>query len=111
MPFPLFKYNPYQINNSWGLQLDLSEFAEKNLTFCRLRLFFEFSVFSQSVAIYLVDVLKENKHKLGQHKGQVKKVNINKKKFFYINKETSKNRLRSTSQAATLGSYCSNFCW
>ena len=66
---------------------------------------------SQSVAIYLVDVLKENKHKLGQLKGQVKKFNINEKKIFYINKETAKNRLRSTSQAATLGSYCSNFSW
>ena len=66
---------------------------------------------SQSVAIYLVDVLKENKHKLGQHKGQVKKFNINVKKIFYINKETAKNRLRSTSQAATLGSYRSNFSW
>ena len=31
---------------------------------------------SQSVAIYLVDVLKENKHKSRQHKGQVKKFNI-----------------------------------
>ena len=46
---------------------------------------------SQSVAIYLVDVLKENKHKLGQHKGQVKKFNINEKKFF-----TSTRRLRRT---------------
>ena len=35
---------------------------------------------SQSVAIYLVDVLKENKHKLGQHKGQVIKFNIDEKK-------------------------------
>ena len=68
----------------------------------RLMIIFLILSVSQSVAIYLVDVLKENKHKLGQHKGQVKKFNINEKKIFYINKEIAKNRLRSTSQAATL---------
>ena len=51
-----------------------------------MRLFFSQSV-SQSVAIYLVDVLIENKHKLGQHKGQVKKFNINEKKQIFLHQQ------------------------